>query len=143
MNRGDINKCYSTRLHFALQFFFNSLCFQYVLRNKISNIWELSISLNFSLTRNNEKSNFWHWKWGVDLYTGSTYTQINMVYHSIWISCTNHSVWYCKWCIINVWVSCKWCHGIRETCTKINVHQKFYTHLISVMVYYLCKSLVD
>ena len=72
-------KLHSTQLHFAPQFFFNSPCFQYILRNKRSNIWELSIGLNFSLTRNDEKSDFWCWKWGVDLYTGLAYTRINAV----------------------------------------------------------------
>ena len=54
---------------FCTAVFFNSPCFQYILRNKRSNIWERSIGLNFSLTRNDEKSDFWPWKWGVDVYT--------------------------------------------------------------------------
>ena len=32
-----------------------------------------------SLTWNKEKSDVWPWKWGVDLYTNSTYTQVNTV----------------------------------------------------------------
>ena len=35
-------------------------------------------------------------------------------YHSIWISCTNYSV--------RVLFSCKWCHGIRELCTKNGIN---------------------
>ena len=30
-------------------------------------------------SRNNEKFDFWPWKWGVDLYTRSSYTQVNTV----------------------------------------------------------------
>ena len=49
--------------------FFNSLCFQHILRNMSLTFWKISVGLNFtSLTRNDEKSAFWPWKWGVDLY---------------------------------------------------------------------------
>ena len=49
-------------------------------------------------------------------------------YHSIWISCTNHSVW--------VLFSCKWCHG-----SKNDINQKLWAHLISVMVWSLARAL--
>ena len=45
--------------YILLLIFLNSPCFQYILGNK-----RLT-----SLTRNDEKSDFWPWKWGVDLYT--------------------------------------------------------------------------
>ena len=47
-------------------------------------------------------------------------------YHSIWISCTDNTVW--------VLFSCKWCHGIRGLCTKNDINQKFWAQLISVMI---------
>ena len=51
------------------------LCFQYILRKKRLIYWEISdwsIGLNFtSLT------DFWPWKWGVDLYMSSTYVPVN------------------------------------------------------------------
>ena len=61
--------------------FFNSLCFQYIHRDKRLTFKEISIRLNFtSLNRNYEKSDFWPWKLGVDLYTSSTYTRVNTVF---------------------------------------------------------------
>ena len=48
-------------------------------------------------------------------------------YNSIWISCTNHSVW--------VLFSCK--SDVMESgglCTKNDVNQKFWAHFISVMI---------
>ena len=51
---------------------------------------------------------------------------LHQSYHSIWISCTNHSIW--------VLLSCKWCHGIRGLCTKNDINQKFWAHLMSVMI---------
>ena len=54
---------------------FNSLCFQYVLRNKGLTFWEISIGLNFtSSTRNDEKSDF-----GIEN-GGSTYTQVCLIH---------------------------------------------------------------
>ena len=41
---------------------------------------------------------------------------LHQSYHSIWISCTNHSVWEL--------FSCKWCHGIRRLCTKSDINHK-------------------
>ena len=78
---------YNPKLHFALNFF-NSPCFQYIIRNKILTFWEISICQNStSLIRNDEKSDFWPWKWGVDLYTSSTFTQVNMVIHPAYVKC--------------------------------------------------------
>ena len=51
---------------------------------------------------------------------------LHQSYHSIWISCTNHSIW--------VLLSCKWCYGIRGLCTKKDINQKFWAHLMSVMI---------
>ena len=53
---------------------------------------------------------------------------LHQSYHSIWISCTNHSVW--------VLFSCKWCHG-----SKNDINQKLWAHLISVMVWSLARAL--
>ena len=40
-------------------FFFNSLCFQYILRNRRLTFWEISIGINFtSLTINDEEYDF-------------------------------------------------------------------------------------
>ena len=40
--------------------------------------WEISICLNFtSLTRNDEKSNFWPWKWGWLVHKFNLYTNKN------------------------------------------------------------------
>ena len=47
-------------------------------------------------------------------------------YHSVCISCTNHSVW--------VLFSCKWCHGIRGLRTKNDINQKSWAHLKSFMI---------
>ena len=42
---------------FCSAIFFNSLCFQHILRNMRLTFWKISIGLNFtSLTRNDEKS---------------------------------------------------------------------------------------
>ena len=55
-------------------------CFQYILRKKRLKFWEISISVNFiCFPQNDEKFDFWPWKWGVDLYTRSTYTRVNTV----------------------------------------------------------------
>ena len=54
---------------------------QYILWKKRFTFWEISIDINFiSLTRHDEKSYFWPWKWGVDLYTRSNYRRVNMVH---------------------------------------------------------------
>ena len=60
---------FTAHSYILLCIFFNSSCFQYILRNK-----RLT-----SLVRNDEKSNFWPWQSVVDLYTSSTYTQVNKV----------------------------------------------------------------
>ena len=55
---------------FCSAIFFNSLCFQHILRNMRLTFWKISIGLNFtSLTRNDEKSDLWPWKLGVNSYT--------------------------------------------------------------------------
>ena len=59
----------------------------------------------------------------------------HQLHRSILISCTNHSVWE--------FFSRTWCYGIRRPCTKNDITQKYWTHLISVMVFGLRKSLVD
>ena len=51
-------------------------------------------------------------------------------YYSIRISYTVHSIW--------VLFSCKLCHWIRGPCTKNGLNQKFWAHLLSVMVGGLC-----
>ena len=45
--------------------------------------------------------------------------------HRIWISCTSHSIWGFFF---------QWCHGIKGLCTKNDINQKFWAHLISVMI---------
>ena len=55
-------------------------------------------------------------------------------YYSIWIPCTNDCIW--------VSFSCKLCYGIRGLCTKNDIYQKFWAHLVNAMVCGLCKSLI-
>ena len=70
LNCDDFVKLHSLRLHLC---FFNSPCFQYILRKKRLTFWEISIGVNFiSLTSNDAKPDFWPWKWEVDLYTSLT-----------------------------------------------------------------------
>ena len=45
--------------------------FQYTFRYRRLTFWEISIGLNFTLTRIDETSDIWPWKWEVDLYTSS------------------------------------------------------------------------
>ena len=54
-------------------------------------------------------------------------------YHSIQMSCTNHSVW--------VLFSYKLCHGIRGPCTGNEVKQNIWTYLISVMAFARASSI--
>ena len=56
-------------------------------------------------------------------------------YYSIWISYANYSFW--------VLFLRKWCHWIRGLYTKNDIIQKFWVHLISIMVCDLRKSLLD
>ena len=56
-------------------------------------------------------------------------------YYSIWISYANYSIW--------VLFLRKWCHWIRGLYTKNDIIQKFWVHLISIMVCGLRKSLLD
>ena len=56
-------------------------------------------------------------------------------YYSIWISYANYSIW--------VLFLRKWCHWIRGLYTKNDIIQKFWVHLISIMVCGLCESLLD
>ena len=55
---------------------------------------------------------------------------LHQSYYSIRISYTVHSIW--------VLFSCKLCHWIRGPCTKNGLNQKFWAHLLSVMVFGLC-----
>ena len=55
-------------------------------------------------------------------------------YHSIQMSCTNHSVW--------VLFSYKLCHGIRGPCTENEVKQNIWAHLISVMAFARASSIM-
>ena len=56
-------------------------------------------------------------------------------YYSIWISYANYSIW--------VLFLRKWCHWIRGQYTKNDIIQKFWVHLISIMVCGLRESLLD
>lgn len=62
---------FTAHVYFCSAVYFNSPCFQCVLWNKRSTIREISIGLNFSFTRYDEKSDFLPWKWG------STYLYTN------------------------------------------------------------------
>ena len=55
---------------------------------------------------------------------------LHQSYYSIRISYTVHNIW--------VLFSCKLCHWIRGPCTKNGLNQKFWAHLLSVMVFGLC-----
>ena len=55
---------------------------------------------------------------------------LHQSYYSIRISYIVHSIW--------VLFSCKLCHWIRGPCTKNGLNQKFWAHLLSVMVFGLC-----
>ena len=55
---------------------------------------------------------------------------LHQSYYSIRISYTIYSIW--------VLFSCKLCHQIRGLCTKDGLNQKFWAHLLSVMVCGLC-----
>ena len=77
------------------------LCLQYILRKKRLTFWEISKGLNFTcLTRNDEKSDFWPWKWGVDLYTSkygikSKESEISFVIPSFFVWINN--IFNLKW----------------------------------------------
>ena len=54
--------------------------FDIIIRKKKLTFWEISVGVNFiCFPRNDEKFDFWPWKWGVDLYTRLTYTRVNTV----------------------------------------------------------------
>ena len=55
---------------------------------------------------------------------------LHQSYYSIRISYTIYSIW--------VLFSCKLCHQIRGLCTKDGLNQKFWAHLLSVLVCGLC-----
>ena len=59
---------------------------------------------------------------------------LHQSYHSIWIPCTNHSIW--------VLFSWKLCYGIKGLCTKNGIYQKVWAHLVNAMVCGLCKILI-
>ena len=54
------------------------------------------------LTRNDEKSDFLPWKWGVDLYTSSTYTRVNTVIFTSFFIAINFS-WSFRWPVHEAW----------------------------------------
>ena len=55
---------------------------------------------------------------------------LHQSYYSIRISYTIYSIW--------VLFSCNLCHQIKGLCTKDGLNQKFWAHLLSVMVCGLC-----
>ena len=73
----------------------------------------LLVWISFVFPQNDEKFDFWPWKWGVDLYTRSTYTRVNTVCKfrvgrpSDRIRCL--CCWYCissyAWEVLQPWYS--------------------------------------
>ena len=74
---------------------------------------------------------FFHLKKNYSLLACRVVCCLHQSYHSIQISCTNHSIW--------VLVSFKWCHGIRGLCNDIN--QKIWAYLISIMIEAFARAL--
>ena len=72
------------------------------------------------------------WNWGLEVIRVCI---LHQSYNSIWISCTNHSIW--------VLFTCEWCQGSMGLCTKNDINQIFWACLLSIMVCGLCKSLID
>ena len=124
--------------------FFNSPCFQYILRKKRLTFWEISIGLNFiSLTINDEKSVFWLGKWGVDLYTSSTYTRVNTVcaticqkLHTGMLQNFKYPTWIAPWLVtISTfgWSKIFWHTNKKKTCgTQVSACYVHYTDSCNV-----------
>ena len=77
--------------------FLNLPYFQYIRNKRLINfLGDFYLEcVNFtSLTINDEKSDFWPWKSGVDLYMSSTYTRVNMVLGILHFQC-----WWLNACI--------------------------------------------